>query len=180
VPVIVSGLLLFWVGQNGPRDLLLEVPVPSDLVVLMLLPFFAVLAFIALTAVEPRRFVLAFCSVAVVAFIALYPNLSALPMPSTIVSVYQGMLPTWLYGFEFSVNQQVSKSVSLSSLDGIALAAATLAVAGMAAYLAWRQRVGYGPEPDTSPEPPGDRGNGDGSSAPADSPAPATSSSPPD
>jgi hypothetical protein len=171
-------LLLFWVGQNGPRDLLLEVPVPSDLVVLMLLPFFAVLAFIALTAVEPRRFVLAFCSIAVVAFIALYPNLSALPMPSTIVSVYQGMLPTWLYGFEFSVNQQVSKSVSLSSLDGIALAAATLAVAGMAAYLAWRQRVGYGPEPDTSPEPPG--GDGDGPSAPADSPAPATSSSPPD
>ena len=178
VPVIVSGLLLFWVGQNGPRDLLLEVPVPSDLVVLMLLPFFAVLAFIALTAVEPRRFVLAFCSIAVVAFIALYPNLSALPMPSTIVSVYQGMLPTWLYGFEFSVNQQVSTSVHLISADSLGLAAATLAVAGMAAYLAWRQRVGYGPEPDTSPEPPG--GDGDGPSEPADSPAPAAPSSPPD
>jgi hypothetical protein len=90
------------------------------------------------------------------------------------------MLPTWLYGFEFSVNQQVSTSVHLISADSLGLAAATLAVAGMAAYLAWRQRVGYGPEPDASPEPPGDRGDGDGPSAPADSPAPATSSSPPD
>jgi hypothetical protein len=179
VPVIIAGLLLFWVGQNGPRGLLFEVPVPSDLVVIVLLPFFGVLAFITLTAVDPRRFVLGFCSVAVVAFMALYPNLSALPMPSTIVSVYQGLLPTWLYGFEFAVNQQESTSVPFTSPDGIALAAATLVVAGMAAYLAWRQRVGYGPRPGASSEPPDDGGE-DGPSVPADSSAPTPSPSPPD
>jgi hypothetical protein len=179
VPVIIAGLLLFWVGQNGPRGLLFEVPVPSDLVVIVLLPFFGVLAFITLTAVDPRRFVLGFCSVAVVAFMALYPNLSALPMPSTIVSVYQGLLPTWLYGFEFAVNQQESTSVPFTSPDGIALAAATLVVAGMAAYLAWRQRVGYGPRPGASSEPPDDGGE-DGPSVPVDSSAPTTSPSPPD
>ena len=179
VPVIVAGALLFWVGQNGPRDLLFEVPVPSDLVVLALLPFFAALAYIALTAVNPRRFVLGFCSVAVVAFIALYPNLSALPMPSTIVNVYQGLLPTWLYGFQFSVNQQESSSVHLISADSIGLAAATLVIAGMVAYLAWRQRVGYGPRPVADGGTPDDGdgdGDGDGPSGPADPAAPGASS----
>ena len=175
VPVVIAGVLLFWVGQSGPRDLLFEVPVPSDLVVIILLPFFAVLAFIALTAVDPRRFVLGFCSVAVVAFIALYPNLSALPMPSTIVNVYQGLLPTWLYGFQFSVNQQESSHVPLASLDSLGLAAAALAVAGIVAYLAWRQRVGYGPRPavgDGDDAGDGDAGDGDapdgGPAAPAE------------
>ena len=179
VPVVVAGVLLFWVGQNGPRDLLFEVPVPSDLVVLLLLPFLAVLAFIALTAVDPRRFVLGFCSVAVLAFIALYPNLSALPMPDTIVSVYQGLLPTWLYGFEFSVNQQVSTPVGLVSANSLVLVAATLFVAGVVAYLAWRQRVGYGPKPAASGASTEDGDAGDeGPSAPADPSAPAGPSAP--
>ena len=172
VPVIIAGVLLLWVGQSGPRDLLFDVPVPSDLVVLILLPFFAVLAYVALTAVDPRRFVLGFCAVAVVVFIAFYPNLSALPMPSTIVNVYQGLLPTWLYGFEFSVNQQVSSSVHLVSADTIGLSVATLAVAGMVAYLAWRQRVGYGPRPVLASPSPDDGNGGDEPSSPADPLAP--------
>ena len=60
------------------------------------------------------------------------------------------------------------------------LAAATLAVAGVFAYLAWRQRVGYGPGPG-APSEPTDEGDG-GGEAPAgsgDSSAPASSSAPP-
>ena len=34
----------------------------------------------------------------------LYPNISALPLPSAIVNAYQGLLPTYLYPFQFPVN----------------------------------------------------------------------------
>ena len=89
-------------------------------------------------------------------------------MPSAIVNVYQGLLPTWLYGFEFSVNQQVSTSVHLISGDTIGLSVATLAVAGMVAYLAWRQRVGYGPRSALSgPSPDDGVGGGDGPTEPS-------------
>ena len=46
------------------------------------------------------------CAVVVIAFLVLYPNLSALPMPDNIISVYNGFLPTWFYGFQFAVNLQ--------------------------------------------------------------------------
>ena len=37
-------------------------------------------------------------------FVVLYPNIAALPLPDTIVNAYQGLLPTYLYAFQFSVN----------------------------------------------------------------------------
>ena len=37
-------------------------------------------------------------------FIVFYPNIAALPMPSTIFNAYQGFLPTYLYPFQFPVN----------------------------------------------------------------------------
>ena len=43
--------------------------------------------------------------VAVVGWFAiLYPNISALPLPSAIVAAYQGILPTYLYAFQFPVS----------------------------------------------------------------------------
>ena len=37
-------------------------------------------------------------------FVVWYPNLSALPLPSTVVNAFQGLLPTYLYAFQFPVN----------------------------------------------------------------------------
>ena len=37
-------------------------------------------------------------------FVVLYPNISALPLPSQIVNAYQGILPTYLYAFQFPVS----------------------------------------------------------------------------
>jgi hypothetical protein len=34
----------------------------------------------------------------------LYPNISALPLPTTLVNAYQGILPTYIYAFQFGVN----------------------------------------------------------------------------
>jgi hypothetical protein len=33
-----------------------------------------------------------------------YPNLSGLPMPSDLATLYQGLLPTWNWDFQFAVN----------------------------------------------------------------------------
>ena len=43
--------------------------------------------------------------VAVVAWFAVvYPNISALPLPSAVANAYQGLLPTYLYAFQFPVS----------------------------------------------------------------------------
>jgi hypothetical protein len=144
VPVGVAGVLLWWLGQNGPRGIIFEAALPTDLLFLVLLPILAVLAFVAITARNPRRFVLGVCAFAIAAFVALYPNLSALPMPNAIISVYNGLLPTWFYGFEFSTNLQPSSSVSPFGTWSIALAMVALLVAGAVAWAAWERRVVMG------------------------------------
>jgi hypothetical protein len=145
VPVAVAGALLWWLGQNGPRDILFDAALPSDAIVLVLLPVLAILALIALTARNPRRFVLGACAFAATTFLVLYPNLSALPMPSNIISVYNGLLPTWFYGFEFAVNLQPALGVKTVSGQTIVLSLAVLLVAGVAAWVAWERRrvIGY-------------------------------------
>ncbi|HJX67219.1 MAG TPA: phospholipid carrier-dependent glycosyltransferase, partial [Candidatus Limnocylindrales bacterium] len=144
VPVAIAGVLLLWLGQNAPQDTLFEAALPSDLIILVLLPILAVLAAIALNARNPRRFVLGVCSVAVVAFVALYPNLSALPMPNAIMGIYNGLLPTWLYGFQFSVNLQQAVSIKLVDATSLSYTALALAVAGIAGWAAWERRVVLG------------------------------------
>ena len=37
-------------------------------------------------------------------FVILYPNIAALPLPSALVNAYQGILPTYLYAFQFPVS----------------------------------------------------------------------------
>jgi Dolichyl-phosphate-mannose-protein mannosyltransferase/C-terminal four TMM region of protein-O-mannosyltransferase len=141
VPVGIAGALLWWIGQNGPRDVIFDEALPTDGIVLVLLPVLAILAFVALTARNPRRFVLGACCVGVVTFLALYPNLSALPLPNTIVSVYNGLLPTWFYGFEFSVNLQPGAGVSPISASSELLTVVALLVAGFVAWAVWERRI---------------------------------------
>jgi hypothetical protein len=144
VPVAIAGALLVWLGRNAPQDVLFEAALPSDLIIVMLLPILALLAAIALRAENPRRFVLGVSSVAIVAFLALYPNLSALPMPAKIIGVYNGLLPTWFYGFQFSVNLQEAASVPLISPTSLACAALALIAAAIAGWAAWERRVVVG------------------------------------
>jgi hypothetical protein len=144
VPVGLASVVLWWLGQNGPRDVIFHAALPSDGIALVLLPILAILAFIALTSRNPRRYVLGACAFAIVAFVALYPNLSALPLPNTIINVYEGLLPTWFYGFQFSVNLQAAAQVSPASATGLTLALGALLVAGAAAWVAWERRVVIG------------------------------------
>src|SRR5262249_20140897 len=70
---------------------------------LLAVPLFLMALFV-LTARDARRFVAGTVFAIVAAFLILYPNISALPLPSTIVNAYQGLLPTYLYPFQFPVN----------------------------------------------------------------------------
>ena len=144
VPVGIAGLLLGYIGMNGSHDTVFQAALPSDGIALLLLPVLAIMAFVALTARNPRRFVLGACAFGIITFLILYPNLSALPLPSTIINVYEALLPTWFYGFQFSVNLQVAASVKLFGTWSLVMTMVALFVAGFFAWAAWEHRIVVG------------------------------------
>jgi hypothetical protein len=76
----------------------------SDLLALLGLAVLALPAWLVLRARDPRRFVLGVVGAALLWLLLFYPNLSGLPMPSDLATLYQGLLPTWNWDFQFAVN----------------------------------------------------------------------------
>ena len=81
-----------------------SVTLSSDLLALLGLAVLALPAWLVLRARDPRRFVLGVTGAAVLWLLLFYPNLSGLPMPSDLATLYQGLLPTWNWDFQFAVN----------------------------------------------------------------------------
>ncbi len=75
----------------------------NELAVLALV-ILAVPAWIALRARDSRRFALGVVIAAALWLLIWYPNLTGLPLPSGLVNIYQGLLPTWNYAFQFATN----------------------------------------------------------------------------
>ena len=100
------------------------------------------------TARDARRFVAGLVAAAAIAFIVLYPNISALAMPSSVVNAYQGLLPTYLYAFQFGVST-VDRAAAIAFADPrFAVLLAFLVVAcGIVAYSAWAWRQALAPDP---------------------------------
>jgi hypothetical protein len=75
-------------------------------------------------------------------FIIVYPNFSALPLPTAIANVYQGVLPTYLYAFQFPVNN-VAASVSVTLLGPVPLllGASMVFLSVVVGYAAWIWRL---------------------------------------
>ena len=85
------------------------------------------LAWMILGAREPKRiFAGALVAIAVVA-VLWYPNWSALPLPTGVYNWYQGLLPTWIWAFQFGVTLAKPESVPLlggaTVIEAIALCA---------------------------------------------------------
>jgi hypothetical protein len=102
----------------------------------------AYLAATVLAARDARRFVIGLLSAVVAWFAVVYPNISALPLPSVVVNAYQGLLPTYLYAFQFPV------STADRTLDAPLLSPALLVLVGaltvtcvVVAYSAWVWRL---------------------------------------
>ncbi len=108
----------------------------SDLLALLALAVLAVPAWLTLRARDPRRFVLGVLAAALVWLAVWYPNLSGLPLPSDLASIYQGLLPTWNWDFQFAVNTDVAGEGGLVDVVTVQIGALTLIVVGAVAAVA--------------------------------------------
>jgi hypothetical protein len=157
--LLPDGEPLFTINGIIPEIIALIVAVPLGLIAIQVL-----------TARDARRFVAGLVAVTGAWFVLLYPNISALPMPSTIVNAYQGLLPTYLYAFQFSVDT-VGRGKSISFADPrFAILVVFLVVAsGIVAYSAWAWRQALAP--DTGED--GESAAPSGPAGPAGEPGPA-------
>ncbi len=135
------GLFLVRLLPDSPLIQLTSVPVEPVVVVVGLLPLGFLAVFVA-TARDARRFVAGLVTAAFAWFLVVYPNIAALPLPSVIANAYQGILPTYLYAFQFPSNRDaVATGTSLMDPIAAILAAAMLLLCIVLAYSAWVWRI---------------------------------------
>ena len=95
-----------------------------------------------LTARDARRFVVGLVSAAVAWFLVVYPNFSALPLPTVVANAFQGVLPTYLYPFQFPTNRTaVVKDVQLLDPIALVIAGSLVLLCIVIAYSAWVWRI---------------------------------------
>jgi hypothetical protein len=124
----------------------------SDVLALIGLAILALPALLVLRARDARRFVLGVLGAAVLWFLLWYPNLAALPLPSAIASLYQGLLPTWNWDFQFAVNTDPAVEGSLLDAGTLVIGGtAILVVIGVALAARWWGRVETDEVPTASP-----------------------------
>ncbi len=91
---------------------------------------------------DPRRYVVGYLAAVVGWFVVLYPNIAALPVPGVIVNAYQGIIPTYLYAFQFPVSEidRNAPMPILTPLLGLLLVALVVTCL-VVAYSAWVWRL---------------------------------------
>ena len=125
-----------------PATPLVQTPsIPGEFLALLLLLILGPIAWIAWSARTPRRFAVGVVLASAVMFVAFYPNWSGLPLPNDVFNWYQGLLPSWLYPFQFAVNTDPAFSVSFASPWPVLLLGAVLVSAAIVAYSAWVWRI---------------------------------------
>ena len=139
VAIVASSLVTRLVG-DGTLISLDRIPVEPVAAVLAL-PAVLIAAFVA-TARDGRRFVVGAVVAIVAWFVIVYPNFSALPMPTAIANVYQGVLPTYLYAFQFPVNNvAASVKIELFGPVPLLLGASVIFLSMVVGYSAWVWRL---------------------------------------
>ncbi|MEO8437590.1 MAG: phospholipid carrier-dependent glycosyltransferase, partial [Chloroflexota bacterium] len=137
---VVAALLVVTLIPDTAIFTLTNIPVePIALVVAIPLGY---LALQVLAARDARRFVVGFVVAAVGWFTILYPNISALPLPAAIVAAYQGILPTYLYAFQFPVSTVTRNTDTPIFTPMLAILVLALTVTCLVvAYSAWVWRL---------------------------------------
>ncbi len=110
----------------------------SDVLALAGLLVLAVPAWLTLRARDPRRLVLGVLGAALIWLVVWYPNIAGLPLPPDLAHIYQGLLPTWNWDFQFAVN--TDPAIDGGAIDQGTLIVGVLTVVFVAAvaYAAWR------------------------------------------
>jgi len=139
---VVAVVALIVAGLVPDTTILTLTNIPVEPIVLVVAIPLGFLALPVFASRDARRFVVGF-GVAVVGWFAiLYPNISALPLPSAIVAAYQGILPTYLYAFQFPVSTVTRNADTplLTPMLAILLVALTMTCL-VVAYSAWAWRL---------------------------------------
>ena len=136
-------VLLSLIQTQFPDTNLLVWPnIPVEPVALIVGIVALLIAVFVATARDARRFVIGAVVAVVAWFVIEYPNISALPLPTSIANVYQGVLPTYLYWFQFPVNNVAATvPTQLFGPVPILLAASVTFLAIIVAYSAWVWRL---------------------------------------
>jgi predicted membrane-bound dolichyl-phosphate-mannose-protein mannosyltransferase len=167
ITAIVGGAVIA-LTRALPADIaLFSVPgvVPELIALIAAIPL-ALVAIQIVTARDARRFAAGFVIAAAAWFVILYPNIAALPLPAALVNAYQGILPTYLYAFQFSVNT-LDRSGAISFADPrFAILMVFLVIAcAMVAYSTWVWRMALAEDDTTAAT--GDTGGPEGAAGPA-------------
>ena len=112
---------------DTPLVTLRDIPV-EPLAMMMMLPLLGA-ASMVVTARDAHRFVVGLFVAIVSWFVLWYPNIAALPLPYAMVNTYQGLLPTYVYTFQWpvsTVNREVAGPGVLSSPGLLLLGAVTI------------------------------------------------------
>ncbi|MEA2538063.1 MAG: hypothetical protein QOF11_2297 [Chloroflexota bacterium] len=145
----VVGLLLAG-SQLSDTPILTQDGFRIEPIALVVLVGLAPVAWVVATARDVRRFVAGAVLACLAWFVIWYPNLSGLPLPATIVNAYQGLLPTYLYAFQFPVNTDPVvpfhlfapvKVLGLAVPGALLLFVALLITCLVVGYSAWTWRV---------------------------------------
>ena len=167
ITAIVGGAVIALTRALPADAALFSVPgvVPELIAVIAAIPL-ALVAIQIVTARDARRFAAGFVIAAAAWFVILYPNIAALPMPAALVNAYQGILPTYLYAFQFSVNT-LDRSGAISFADPrFAILMVFLVIAcAMVAYSTWVWRMALAEDDETATT--GDTGGPEGAAGPA-------------
>ncbi len=148
---VALGLVIVSLLPDAAILTLTSIPV-EPLVLLAGLP----LGYLALGVIggrDPRRYVIGFVAAAVGWFAILYPNIAALPLPGAIVNAYQGIVPTYLYAFQFPVSK-VDRTIAVPLLTPM-LAVLLIAISVtclVVAYSAWVWRLSLAARADDASE----------------------------
>jgi hypothetical protein len=137
VVVALTAITVALPATAGVRFTAIPVEPIALVVTLALLP---VAAYVA-TARDARRFAAGMVAAIGLWFVAWYPNISALPMPSSLTNIYQGLLPTYIYSFQFWVNttHRQATPIEWSVVGVLAIAVAAISVA--VGYSTWQWRI---------------------------------------
>ncbi len=135
---VVGGLSLALARLLPADRILLSVPglIPELIALVIAVPL-GLVALQVLTARDGRRFVAGFLVATGAWFLILYPNIAALPLPSNITSAYQGLLPSYIYAFQFPVNEIPRGTTSFGNPQFVLFAAALVLTSVAVGYAAW-------------------------------------------
>jgi hypothetical protein len=141
----VMGALLFL--DTGTTTAL---TLSSDVLALAGLAVLALPAWLVLRARDPRRLVLGIIAAALLWLLIWYPNLSGLPLPADLAHLYQGLLPTWNWDFQFAVNTDPATDGGAIDAGTLVVGLVTVVFVMAVAFAAWR----WGRASEATPEGP--------------------------